>query len=77
MKINVIILVWMLVAYMVAYTVMNTFSLPVPVLLASMVVGQAFLVFTVYRTLTDHYQTKKRFKDWYGDVSKDELDKIQ
>ncbi len=77
MKINVITLVWMLVAYMVAYTVMNTFSLPVPVLLASMVVGQAFLVVIVYRILTDHYQTKKRFKDWYGDVSKDQVDKIQ
>lgn len=54
---------------MVAYTVLNTFNLPVPMLLASMVVGQAFLVFTVYRILTDRYSTKKRFKDWYGDVS--------
>lgn len=76
MKINAITLVWMLVAYMVAYTVLNTFNLPVPMLLASMLVGQALLVFTVYRVVSDRYSTKKRFRDWYGDVSKDELDQI-
>ena len=31
------------------------------------VLGQALLIFTVYKVLTDDYKTDKTFKDWYED----------
>ena len=31
------------------------------------VLGQALLVFAVYKVLTDDYETDKTFKDWYED----------
>ncbi|MBZ9652645.1 hypothetical protein [Psychroflexus montanilacus] len=31
------------------------------------VLGQATLVFAVYKVLTDDYHTEKTFKDWYED----------
>ncbi len=31
------------------------------------VLGQATLVFAVYKVLTDDYHTDKTFKDWYED----------
>lgn len=30
-------------------------------------IGQIFLVYTVYRVLTDNYKTEKTFEDWYED----------
>ncbi|SDG79154.1 hypothetical protein [Psychroflexus sediminis] len=35
------------------------------------VLGQATLVFAVYKVLTDDYQTDKTFRDWYEDRPKD------
>jgi len=32
------------------------------------VLGQIFLVFSVYKVLKDHYSTKKTFRDGYEDV---------
>lgn len=40
------------------------------------VVGQAFLIFTVYKVLTDDYTTDKTFDDWYEDNSMKERNKI-
>lgn len=34
------------------------------------VLGQALLVFAVYKVLTDDYETDKTFKDWYEDRPK-------
>ena len=31
------------------------------------VLGQALLIFTVYKVLTDDYKTDKTFKNWYED----------
>lgn len=36
------------------------------------VLGQATLVFAVYKVLTDDYQTNKTFRDWYEDRPKSE-----
>lgn len=36
------------------------------------VVGQATLVFAVYKVLTDDYQTEKTFQNWYEDRPKNE-----
>ncbi|NEV92829.1 hypothetical protein G3567_01545 [Psychroflexus sp. YR1-1] len=38
------------------------------------VLGQATLVFAVYKVLTDDYQTDKTFRDWYEDRPKSEED---
>ncbi|GAA0753761.1 hypothetical protein [Psychroflexus lacisalsi] len=35
------------------------------------VLGQAILVFAVYKVLTDDYQTEKTFQNWYEDRPKD------
>jgi hypothetical protein len=36
------------------------------------VLGQATLVFAVYKVLTDDYQTEKTFQNWYEDRPKDQ-----
>ncbi len=36
-----------------------------------MLVGQAFLIFSVYKVLTDDYTTNKTFDDFYEDHSFD------
>ena len=33
----------------------------------TVVIGQAWWIFTVYKVITDDYSTKKTFDDWYED----------
>lgn len=40
------------------------------------VFGQALLIFTVYKVLTDDYTTDKTFDDWYEDHSMKERNEI-
>lgn len=45
------------------------FDFPFPIVFFLVVVGQALLIYTVYRILTDDYTTKKTFDDFYEDHS--------
>ncbi len=40
------------------------------------IIGQVVWLVTVYKVLTDHYSTNKKFNDWYEDRPLHESDKF-
>ena len=52
---------------LVAIAVMVFYNLSYPVVFYTVIFGQAFWLFTVYKVLTDKYSTEKTFDDWYED----------
>lgn len=54
-------LILALIAVMVFYNVSY------PIVFYTVLFGQAFWIFTVYKVLTDDYTTEKTFDDWYED----------
>ncbi|MHA6279391.1 hypothetical protein ACXYMT_04345 [Salinimicrobium sp. CAU 1759] len=54
-------LILALIAMMVFYNVSY------PIVFYTVLFGQAFWIFTVYKVLTDDYTTEKTFDDWYED----------
>lgn len=69
-------LVWLMTACLFVFVVLSSLKVAFPVLLTMLIVGQVLLMYTVYKVLTDNFHTRKRFKDWYADMPKRELDKI-
>ncbi len=53
-------------------TIFASLDLPFSWVFYLTVVGQATLVFAVYKVLTDDYQTEKTFQNWYEDRPKEE-----
>lgn len=60
---------------LVAIVIMVFYNLPFSVIFFTTVGGQLLLIFTVYKVLTDDYQTDKTFDDFYEDhpVGKDQF----
>lgn len=54
---------------LVAIAVMIFYNVSYPVVFFTVLTGQAFWLFTVYKVLTDNYTTEKTFEDWYEDHS--------
>jgi hypothetical protein len=54
-------------AYLFVFTILTQINVPFRLLLVMLVVGQALLLYMVYKVLTDNYTTNKSFKDWYED----------
>ena len=52
---------------LVAIAVMVFYDVSYPVVFYTVLTGQAFWLFTVYKVLTDNYTTEKTFDDWYED----------
>lgn len=52
---------------LVAIAVMVFYNVSYPVVFYTVLFGQAFWLFTVYKVLTDKYTTEKTFDDWYED----------
>lgn len=52
---------------LVAIAVMVFYNVSYPVVFYTVLFGQAFWLFTVYKVLTDKYTTNKTFEDWYED----------
>lgn len=69
-------LVWLMTACLFVFVVLSSIGVAFPVLLTMLIVGQVLLIYTVYKVLTDNFHTSRRFKDWYADMPKKELDKI-
>lgn len=67
MKNIAFILLGITTAILVAVTVLSALNFPFPLVFYLTCLGQVFLIFTVYKVLTDKYTTKKKFKDWYED----------
>lgn len=59
---------------LILVTVLSALNIQFPVVFYLTCLGQALLIFTVYKVLTDDYQTDKNFEDWYEDypVGKEE-----
>jgi len=69
MKIRPIIWLYMTSVVLALVAVFYYFDFPFPIVFFLVVVGQALLIYTVYRILTDDYTTKKTFDDFYEDHS--------
>lgn len=52
---------------LVALAIMVHFNPPFSLVLYTTIGGQLLLIFTVYKVLTDDYDTNKTFEDWYED----------
>lgn len=52
---------------LVAIAVMVFYNVSYPIVFYTVLFGQAFWLFTVYKVLTDNYTTEKTFDDWYED----------
>lgn len=76
MKNDALKLVWMMTVCLFVFVVLSSVGVAFPVLLTMLIVGQVLLMYTVYKVLTDNFYTRRRFKDWYADMPKKELDKM-
>ncbi len=52
---------------LVTVAVMVFFNLRYDLVFYTVLAGQAWWLFTVYKVLTDDYSTDKTFEDWYED----------
>ncbi|MFD0976692.1 hypothetical protein [Salinimicrobium gaetbulicola] len=52
---------------LVAVAVMVFYSMRFDLILYTVLFGQAWWIFTVFRVLSDKYTTDKTFDDWYED----------
>lgn len=67
MKLSVIFYIVVTTLLLVAVTVMVFYDLPFDLIMYTVIAGQAWWIFTVYKVLTDKYTTNKTFDDWYED----------
>lgn len=67
MKLSVIFYIVVTTLLLVAVTVMVFYNLPFDLIMYTVIAGQAWWIFTVYKVLTDKYTTNKTFDDWYED----------
>lgn len=54
-------------ALLLALVIMAALAYPLGLIFYLTVLGQALLVYTVFRVLRDTYSTTKTFDDWYED----------
>lgn len=52
---------------LVAVAVMVFYNVAYPIVYTTVIIGQAWWIFTVYKVLTNKYTTAKDFDDWYED----------
>lgn len=68
--------VWFTTAYLVVFTVLSALGIAFPALWGMLMAGQLLVLHMVYKVLTNNYSTKKKFRDWYGDMPKEKLDRM-
>ena len=74
MKLSAIFYITITTLLLVGIVTMVFFNVSYPIVFYTVVVGQAWWIFTVYKVITDDYTTDKTFDDWYEDhpISKEE-----
>lgn len=72
MKTSGIFWIWMTTALLLVLAVMAAMAYPFALIFYLTALGQALLVYMVFRVLTDPYKTTKTFDDWYEDVDRNE-----
>ena len=60
-------IVYLTTMVVVLYTLLSQLNVPYPLVFVAFLISQGLLLFMAYRILTDKYQTKRTFEDWYGD----------
>ncbi len=50
-----------------AVGIMVFYNVAYPIVYTTVIIGQAWWIFTVYKVLTNNYSTSKTFEDWYED----------
>ncbi|ESU29345.1 hypothetical protein FLJC2902T_07420 [Flavobacterium limnosediminis JC2902] len=60
-------LVWFTTIFVLVFTGLCQTNVPLPFISSLFILGSALFLYTVYKVLTDKYETTKTFKDWYGD----------
>ena len=76
MKLPVMFYVILTTLLLITVVIFASLDFPYPVVFYLTVIGQVFLVFMVYRVLTDDYSTTKTFEDFYEDhpVGREQID---
>jgi hypothetical protein len=74
MKLSAIFYITITTLLLVGIVTMVFFNVSYPIVFYTVVVGQAWWIYTVYKVITDDYTTDKTFDDWYEDhpISKEE-----
>ncbi|GHA24100.1 hypothetical protein GCM10007103_01640 [Salinimicrobium marinum] len=74
MKLSAIFYIAITTLLLVGIVTMVFFNVSYPIVFYTVVVGQAWWIFTVYKVITDDYTTDKTFDDWYEDhpISREE-----
>ncbi|PTX60219.1 hypothetical protein C8N46_107226 [Kordia periserrulae] len=67
MKINAMFLLGLTTLILITVTIFSTMNMPFGLVFFLVVLGQALLIFTVYKVLKDDYTTDKTFEDFYED----------
>ncbi|MGY5849341.1 hypothetical protein [Salegentibacter sp. F14] len=67
MKNRPIILLIITSCLLVLVTVLSFLNVQFPWVFYLTVIGQGFLIYTVFSVLTNDYNTSKTFEDWYED----------
>lgn len=52
---------------LVTVAVMVFYNVAFPIVMTTVLIGQAWWIFTVFKVLQDKYSTDKTFEDWYED----------
>lgn len=52
---------------LVTVAVMVFYNVAFPIVMTTVLIGQAWWIFTVFKVLQDKYSTDKTFDDWYED----------
>lgn len=67
MKFSAIFYVVITTLLLVTVAVMVFYNVSYDIVFYTVLVGQAWWLFTVYKVITDKYSTEKTFDDWYED----------
>ena len=67
MKLSVTFYITITTLLLVAVATLVHYNVSLSIVLTTVLIGQAWWILTVYKVLTDDYQTEKTFDDWYED----------
>ncbi len=67
MKLSVTFYITITTLLLVTVATLVHYNVSLSIVLTTVLIGQAWWILTVYKVLTDDYQTKKTFDDWYED----------
>lgn len=62
-------ILWMIftTAFLILITILSSYNVTFKWIFSLVILGQAFLIITVYKVLKDDYKTELTFKDGYQD----------